>query len=170
MSEKKIIVDEATIDYEGLFDFVELYGLIDRFLKDKDYDKFEKKSGEQVSEEGKHIHLILVPAKWHSDYVKKHLKIEIIARNVKEVETEIDDLKVKLNKGTLKIMLSGILETDWEGRWETRPIYYFLKKVYDKYIYRSDTDNFSAEIKEDVNLIKDQLEGFLNLQKFKQRL
>ena len=170
MSEKKILIDENEVSFEGLFDLVELYALIDRFIKDKDYDKFESLSNEFVTQTGKDIHIILVPAKWHTDYVKKHIKIEIHARDVKEVETEMDGVRVKINQGNIKILLSGILETDWEGRWQTRPMYYFIKKIFDKYIYRSQTDQFEKEIMQDVNMLKDQIEGFLNLQKFKQRL
>ncbi|MBT5021796.1 hypothetical protein HON01_03155 [Candidatus Woesearchaeota archaeon] len=170
MSEKKIVIDESEISYEGLFDMPEIYALIDRFLRDKDYDKFESKSSELVEADGKDIHVVLVPAKWHTDYVKKHIKIDLRARKLKEVETEIDNIKVKLNKGKLSIYISGIIETDWEGRWQTRPIYYFIKKLFEKYIYRSEIDMFEKEIIEDVNMLKGQIEGFLNLQKFKQRL
>ena len=89
---------------------------------------------------------------------------------VVEVETEIDKVRVKLNQGNITILISAMLETDWEGRWQTRPIYFFLKRMYDKYIYRSETDRFQNEVMGDANMLKGQIEGFLNLQKFRQRL
>ena len=87
MVETKILVDEEDISYEGLFSPIEVYNIVDEFLSLKGYDKFELLNEEQVLEEGKQLHIIYTPIKWHTDYIRKALKIDIRIREVKEVET-----------------------------------------------------------------------------------
>ena len=44
MAEREVIVDKARLVYEGLFDVNELYKLLDKYLRDKGYDKLCTKS------------------------------------------------------------------------------------------------------------------------------
>ena len=170
MVERKILVDEESLDYEGLFNLIELYSIIDDFLKIKGYDKFEPLNEESVYPTGKSIHIILEPMKWHSDYVRKVLKIDIRMSEIKEVETEIDKVKVKLNQGKMKMLFSCFLETDWEGRWEQKPFYYFIRTIFNKFIYRPHNEDFEAEIISDINEVKEKMGSFLNLYRFRKAL
>jgi hypothetical protein len=170
MVEVKLLVDEEAMDYEGLFNLIELYSTIDDFLKLKGYDKFEPMNEEQVTPTGKSIHIILKPMKWHTDYIRKVLKIEMQMHDIKEVETEVDKVKIKLNQGKIKILYSCYLETDWEGRWEQRPIYYFIRSIFDKFIYRHITKEFEGEIVSDLNELKGKMGSFLNLYRYKKAL
>jgi hypothetical protein len=167
MVERKILIDEDEMTYEGLFNLFELYSIIDDFLRMKAYDKFEPEHEESVYPTGKKLHIILRPLKWHTDYIRKCLKIEIFMDDVKEVETEVDKVKVKLNQGKVRILFSGILETDWEGRWEQRALYYFIRALFDKYIYRKHTKDFEAEIVSDINELREKMGAFLNLYRFR---
>jgi len=167
MVERKLLIDEESMDYEGLFNLIELYSIIDEFLKLKGYDKFEPLNEESVYPSGKDVHIIIRPLKWHTDYIRKVLKIEMQMHNIKEVETEVDKVKVKLNQGKIKILYSGYLETDWEGRWEQKPIYYFFRTLFDKYIYRKHTKDFEGEIISDINELRDKMGAYLNLYRFR---
>jgi hypothetical protein len=111
-----------------------------------------------------------MPTKWHTDYVRKVLKVDILAKNVKEVETEVDKVKVRLNQGKIKILYSCYLETDWEGRWEQKPIYHFIRVLYDKFIYKKHTHDFESEIISDLNELRDKMGAFLNLYRFKKEI
>ncbi len=170
MVERKLLVDEETIEYEGLFNLIELYSIIDDFLKLKGYDKFESLNEESVYPSGKEIHILIDPTKWHTDYVRKVLKVNILMKKVKEVETEVDKVKVKLNQGKISIEFSAFLETDWEGRWEQKPIYYFIRTLFDKYIYRKHTDDFESEIVSDCHELREKMGSFLNLYRFRKAL
>ena len=167
MVERKLLIDEESMDYEGLFDLKELYSIIDDYFKLKGYDKFEPLNEEQVFPTGKDIHIIIRPMKWHTDYVRKVLKIEIQMKHIKDVETEIDKLKVKMNQGKVKILFSCYLETDWEGRWEQKPIYYFIRTMFDKFVYRQHTQDFEREIISDLHELKEKMGAYLNLNRFK---
>ena len=167
MVERKLLIDEASLDYEGLFSIVELYSVVDDYIKLKGYDKFENLNEENVYPAGKEIHIIIQPMKWHTDYVRKVLKVDMYAKNVKEVETEVDKVKVRLNQGKMKILFSCYLETDWEGRWEQKPAYYFIRTIFDKFIYRKHTKDFETEIISDLNELKGKMGAYLNLHRFK---
>ena len=170
MTEEKILVDEIEMEYEGLFDATDLFGLIDNWLKMKGYDKFVTVDQELVTPEGKEIRVIWEPMRWHTEYVRKKLKIEIAMRDVKEIETVIDKNKVRLNQGKIRILYSGVLHTDYEGRWEQKPIYHFLKILMDKYVYKGYTKDFEGEIVSDVDELKAKVGSFLNLYRFKKGL
>jgi hypothetical protein len=170
MSEKKLLIDEDEITYEGLFDMKELYALIDDYLKFKGYDKFEPKNDESVYAGGKNIQIILTPAKWHTDYVKKIMKIELLVTDMKDIETEIDKVKVTVNQGKVSIKFSGILETDWEGRWEQRPLYLFFRTLFEKFVYKGEMKRFEDEIIADVKELKAKVGSYLNLNRFKKAI
>ncbi|MBI5398849.1 hypothetical protein HZB03_05285 [Candidatus Woesearchaeota archaeon] len=167
MSERKIIVDESEIAYDGLFDIKEVYALIDDFLKQKNYDKFEKANREYVGSTGKEIYYVITPIFAISDFARKFLKIDLSAKEVKEVEVEIDGVKRRMQQGKLRILLSGILETDYEGRWEQTAFYYFIRTVFNKYVYRKHTEDFEGQIKNDVMMLREQLGALLNLYRYK---
>jgi hypothetical protein len=167
MVERKIIIDETDITYEGIFEMKEIYALIDDFLKNKNYDKMEKVNRETVTATGKEIYYILTPFMAFSDYARKIMKIDFTAKEVKDVEVEIDGKKRQMQQGKVKILLSGIMETDYEGRWEQTAFYYFIRTMFNKYVYRPYTEDFEGQVKGDVMALKEQIGGLLNLYKYK---
>lgn len=167
MVEKKILVDEDELNYEGLFDLAEIYALIDDYLKLKGYDKFEPMNEENVFPTGKTLHIILAPMKWHTDYIRKTLKIELLVTDMKEVETEIDKVKMTLNQGKINVKFSAVLQTDWEGRWEQRPLYFFFRTIFEKFIYKGDIKRFEDENTADLNELKQKVGAYLNLNRFR---
>ena len=63
MSEREVVIDKMRMGYEGLFDVSELYKLIDGWLREKGYDKREKRMAEKVTEGGKFIEWEIEPWK-----------------------------------------------------------------------------------------------------------
>lgn len=166
MVETKIVVDGLSLSYEGLFSATELYMMIDCFFRDHMYDKRETQNMEKVGPHGKYIELELQPYRKMSDYVRFVVRIRLKMFNVTEVEIEKDGHKVKLNKGKIDIVFDGFLETDYEGRWESKPSYVFIRTVFDKFIYKIYTEKFEGQLTEDVNTIYNQLKAFLNLYRY----
>jgi len=166
MSEKYTVVDKLRITYEGLFNVTELYKLIDGWLRTKSYDKAELKNVEKVRPEGKFIEIELFPWKKLTDYAISQIRIRIIMTDVKEVEVEREGAKVKMNQGNVHIVFDGYLETDYENRWESKPIFYFLRGIVDKYIYRSYLEGYKDVVRQDVNHLVTQIKSFLNLYRY----
>jgi len=170
MVERKILLDELELEYEGLFDSKELFGILDEFFNLKGYDKFEVLNMEQVMKNGKELRLKIDYKKWHTEYVRKDVLVEIVMQRLKEVEAKIDGSKVNINQGSLKMLFTGTLETDYEGRWEYNPVYFFLRTIFDKYVYRSQRKDFESEIISDVNEVMGKLGSFINLYRYKVKI
>ncbi len=166
MAETEVVVPGDRIDYTGVFSVPELYRLIDGWLLDKGYYRIEPKHVESAKPEGKFVDLELTPGKELTDYAKSALKIRIQLNGIKEVSIEGPDGKQKYNQGNVHIVLSGILETDYQGKWETKPMYQFVRFFYDKYIYKSLTGGFQGTIRGDVADLKNRLFSFLNLHRY----
>lgn len=164
--EKKLVVRDMVLKYDGLFSVKDLYKIIDDWLKENFYDKVEKENIEYVTPEGKYIEMRLEPFRIATDYVQYRIFMKIIMRNVKEVEVEIDKKKHKLNKGEVRIKFDAYLETDFTGRWEQKPVLFFIRTLIDKYIYRLYTERFENAVEKDVTGLHTAIKSFLNLYRY----
>lgn len=166
MAEQRIVVDHLNINYTGIFNITELYQLIDNFIREKGFDKRELRNQEHVTPEGKYIELELQPWKKVSDYVRHQLRVLIRMIKVKEVTIEIDGKRRKMHKGKVIIIIDGIMYTDFEGRWEQRPFYFFLRTIFDKFIYRSYTGQFEDLLVENCGQLYNTAKAYLNMHRY----
>ena len=166
MAEREIIIDKMRLSYEGLFKVTDLYKLIDGWFREKGYDKREKKMAESVTKNGKFIEWEIEPWKKMTDYARLVIKMRIIMTDIKEVDVEIDKMKVKMNQGKVDFVFDGLLETDYENRWESKPLFYFLRTLFDKYIFKPYTVGYQNNIIADVNDIHSRIKAFLNLYRY----
>lgn len=166
MAETEVVVDKLRLDYEGLFSVPELYKLIDEWFEEKNYDKKEIRNIERVSADGKYIELELLPWKKCSDYTKNELRLRIILSGIKDVEIERDKVKVKLNQGKVHIVFDGYLTTDYFNKWENKPVFYFIRSIFDRWVYQPFQSGFQRGVRSDVTELKDRIKAFLNLYRF----
>jgi hypothetical protein len=166
MAEREVVVDKMRLGYEGLFKVTDLYKLIDGWLREKGYDKREKKMAESVTKKGKFIEWEIEPWKKITDYAKIVIKLRVIMTDIKEVEVEIDKSKVKMNQGQANFIFDAFVETDYENRWEGKPLFYFLRTVFDKYIFKPYTVGYQSNVLDDVNDLHARVKAFLNLYRF----
>ncbi len=163
MAERLIVVDKERLDYEGLFEAKEVLRVMQGWATDKGYWLIEKRHGETTKREGKYIDMEFEPFKKYTDYAKSIIKISAQFNDVKDVTVERDGKKVKLQDGKIIIIIDGILETDYEHRWEAKPVFYLLRTVFEKYVYTPFISGFERGVKEDVMSLKNNLKAFLNL-------
>ena len=167
MAEQEVVVDKERIEYEGIFSVAELYRLIDEWLLDKGYYRMEPRHVEAVKPEGRFVEVTLNPSKGLTDYAKSVFKIQIQLSNIKDVTLETGEgVKQRLNQGKVLLVLSGILETDTEGKWEGKPLFMFIRTIYDKYLYKPLTGGFQQQVKDDLLQLKNIIAGFLNLHRY----
>ena len=166
MVERTVVIDKMRMSYEGLFKVTELYKLIDGWLRQKGYDKREKKMAESVTKNGKFIEWEVEPWKKITDYSKIVIGLRVIMTDIKEIEVEMDKTKSKLNQGKVDFVFDGYLETDYENRWESKPLFYFLRTLFDKYIFKPYSVGYQSNAIDDVNDLHNRIKSFLNLYKF----
>ena len=166
MAERVLVVDHLKLNYEGIFNVTELYQIVDTYLRDKGFDKKEVRNMEIIRPEGKYIEIELEPWKKITDYAKHVLKIRIRMLHVKEIKVQRENYTVKLNKGRVNITFDGFLETDYEHRWEQKPFYFFLRTMFDKFVYPGYTRQWEGILKENVYQLHSTLKTFLNLYRY----
>lgn len=166
MAETETIVEDQKITYEGLFSVSDLYRLIDEYFAKLGYDKVEVKNVEVVKPEGKFIEIRLDPYKTMTDYVRYVVSLKIICSEVKEVDVKRDGQSVRLNSGKVQIVINGYLLTDWEGRWQDKPIYYILRALMNKYFLQPFTGKYKGEISQHCGQLVSNVKAFLNLYRY----
>jgi hypothetical protein len=166
MPERRVVVDELHLDYEGIFDSKALLNMIDDFFRERGYDKRELRNVETVKPSGKNIELVIMPWKTITDYAKLEIKVRIWLRNLKQIEVKKDGAKLKLDQGTVNLIFDAYLTTDVEGRWESKPMFFFIRTFWDKFLMRSDTSKWEGLVTAHTKELHTQIKSFLNLQKF----
>ena len=166
MPEKKLVIDQLKLTYEGLFDLNGLYRLLDSWFYEKQYDRYEHRNYEQVLPTGKDIEIELLPWKKTTLYFKNIIRMRLKFNNVKDAEIEKEGVKITINQGTVKIIIDGYLETDYEGWWEDKPMFYFIRTLFDKYIYKSQFKSYEGWLIHDIKDLNSRIQKFLNLYRY----
>ena len=167
MSEKKLIIDQMKLTYEGVFDLNGLYRTIDSWFYEKGYDRWELKNYEVDNPDGtKDVELELLPWKKTTDYFKNIIRLRVKCVALKDVEIEKEGAKVKLKHGKVMIIFDAYLESDYENRWEKKPLFYFLRSFFDKFVYKVHTERYEQGLVEECNDLHSQVKAFLNLYRY----
>ena len=151
--------------YHGVFRTDELFSVLNRALQDKEYTRREKKSEELVTPSGRLLQLELRPFKIVSQYLTMMIKIHVTLDNVTETTKEIFGVTQKFQQGDLLIVFDAWSLSDYEGRWGTKPLTYFLKGVVHKYLYKFPMEEgFTHQLVSDTaylyGKIKDLLQSY----------
>ena len=163
MSDKERIVKEK-LDYSGIFDFKGFYSFCYNWLKsEEEYDVAEEKYSEKVSGNARTIAVEWKGDKSISDYFKISIKLKFDFDNMVDVEVETDGVKKKLNKGSVKVEITGDLIIDQESKWDATPFYIFIRKVYDKYIIPSKIGDMQGKVAGLVVDLKENMKSFLEM-------
>ncbi|MAF98994.1 MAG: hypothetical protein CMH61_00120 [Nanoarchaeota archaeon] len=166
MPERRIVVDHLQLSYEGLFDASKLYALIDSWFYEKGWDKEERINQEILSPEGKQTHIILQPFKNISDYYKLVIKITMNLTDVKDVEVEKNGSTQKLNQGLVKFTFDGYVVSDRHSNWEKSPLLWFMRVMFDKYIFKKQFSRAETWLLSDVEDLHTRIKNFLNIFKY----
>jgi len=166
MPERRVVIDNLVLQYEGLFNLTDLYLIIDKWLRQRAYDKLEKKNYQHELKDGTYVEIELEPWKKITDYAKITLNIYIHCFNVKRVVVKKDGKDVKMHQGKINIRWIGFLVTDYEGKWEGKPLFYFLRAVMDKWVYRVSADKYEAAVAEETKHMYQNVRAFLNLYRY----
>ena len=166
MGERRLVIDHMKLGYEGLFNLHELYSLMNQWLKDKGFDTREARNQEHVKPGGKYIDLELLPWKKITDYARHVIRLNIRILNMKDVVVEQDGARTTLNKGKITIVMDGYLDTDYEDRWEAKPFYFFIRTLFDKFIYRTYSTQYEELLVENCLQLNATIKAFLNLYQY----
>lgn len=163
MGEKSPAFGEK-LKHKGFFNFNELYNFCFMWLKDEGFTVFENEYSEKLTGGGKEIVIKWEARKKITDYFRNIIEIKWRIIGLQDAEVEIDGKKIKTNKGDLTMEINGLLEKDWEDRWEKNPTYKFFRAVYDNYIIRSTREEYEDRLTAKAVSYTENVKGFLNLE------
>lgn len=136
MTEKNLVINQKKIVHHGLFRTDELLSVIREALQERKYNYLEKKSEELVTPAGRVLELELRPVKNVTQYISLMIKIHVTLDNVTETVKEVSGIKRRFQQGEALITFDAWSLTNYEGRWGTKPLPFFLKGVVHKYFYK----------------------------------
>jgi hypothetical protein len=166
MAEKDKITDEK-VKYNGYFDFKEVYQFVYRWLNEEDYDVEETKYVEEVNGDFKKVEILWKASKKVSDYFKSELKLAWRVLGLTSAEIEKDGRKIKTNKGSFEVKITGTLIRDYRGAWDATPFTKFLRGIYDKYVIEGTMDKHETKVFGDVNTLAEEIKAFLTIEGMK---
>ncbi len=152
------------IKQSGIFDFKDFYRFAYEWLDGEGYDVAEGKYSEKISPGGKEIEIEWEAKRKISDYFRFVAKVRWRITGMKDVEVQKNGEKINMNKGTVEIRSKGVLEKDYEHRWEDNPFLKFLRGVYDRYIIRARIDQYETKLIEEVDEFIGQCKAFLAME------
>ena len=166
MVERTIVVDSLMLHYQGLFNLNEFYRIVDKYFREKGFDKYEKRNEEQVLKDHRQIRIQMEPWKKINDYAKEVIKISFTFTKLKDVVVVKDKHRVTLQQGNVSVKFMGYLETDWEQKWEGNAVLFFIRAIFDQFIYKIQTDKYQGLVAEDTQHLYGLIKSYLNLQRY----
>jgi len=160
---QKETVYKGKVNQVGYWDYTEVYTMLFNWLKDHGYSVNENSYKEKLSGNGKEIIIDWEASKGVTDYFKYKINLNWHILGMKDAEVEIDGKKTKTNKGELEIEFKGTIIKDYEKRWEDKPIWKFLRGIYEGYIIRTTIDEYSDDLEDDTRDIISDLKAFLRI-------
>ncbi len=169
MIEKKVVVDRMLINYTGPFEVTEFYKIVEDWKEHHGREKEIKKKSEEVSPQGKNIEWSVELWKFETEHDKIMTRVKAFFKNVREIKIEKAGAVRKLNHGDVVIVLDAFLETDYHHEWTMTPWFYFLRIVFDRFIWNIWTERYVGKLRSETMDLHKQLTAFFRLYQYSQR-
>ncbi|MFP4112710.1 MAG: hypothetical protein ACLFUO_06985 [Candidatus Woesearchaeota archaeon] len=164
MPERRPVVSGIVIKYSGLFNAKELWKLIENWFDENGYsDRPEVYHDEYVVKGHKDIEIRYQPYRKVSDYMKLEHRLIIKILDLEKKTITKDGHKIKVDKADLNIRFDSFLNTDYEGRWENTPGFFFIRTLFDKFVFKTYTGKYEQMLGDQVQEMKTLIEKYLNI-------
>ena len=167
MGEQRVTYAKRTVKYSGLFSVGEIHKFILYWFRNHGFDFMEELTDEKILKDEKQIIYDYRPYRKFSDFAKCVIYLDIKFIHVKEAVVELDGIKKKMNTGDISFTITGFIETDYLNKWETKPFYYFLKTVFEKFVFGSQQDYYDSYTNKMCDLILEEFKALLNMNRLK---
>jgi hypothetical protein len=168
MSEKNLIVNGLTYHYKGIFNMESFLLAYKKSVEVRGYRRHEKRFEELVKENGKDMFLEFRPTKIKTDYIGLMIKIRVEMKDVNDIMIEIDGVPTQFQEGDITLTFDAWVTTRYAQRWNMNPVFWFIRAVFNKYVYQFPLESGSAgEVAGDCHYVFRQIKAHLNLYKYK---
>lgn len=130
----------------------------DRF----DYDADKVLDEEKVHQDHKQLRVQWEAEKDVSDYASLIIEADLAVNNAKDVTIKTDQGDIRCTDCDLSFTVDAMIQTDTEGKYEGRPLLYFLRYVGEHMIYKNYIDEYEETIHEHCENLEREVNRFLN--------
>ena len=162
MAQKKEVY-KGKLKQTGYWKYSEIYDMTFNWLKDQGYLLKEDLYNEKLQSNGKEVIIKWTAIRKVTDYFMFEIKLDWHILGMNDAEVEIDGKKVKTNKGEVEIVFKGNIIKDYEKRWEDKPIWKFLRGVYERYVIRETVDEYEDDLEDEVKEMISDVKAFLRI-------
>lgn len=167
MVDKKQVLYDLRTTYSGPFIIEDFYAEVESWIKEKGFEKEPKKKLEHVTKNGKRIEWVIEVHGHLDDLNDGIVVLRALLDNVKEVMIKSGKKKMMVNSGDIFINIDGFIQSHIHGSfYQTKPVYYFVRTLIDKYIYNI-FDKHDGTVASDCHDLFKRLRAFFQLQKYK---
>ncbi|MBN1502406.1 hypothetical protein JW930_02585 [Candidatus Woesearchaeota archaeon] len=166
MSELISTVTAETLNFEGLFSMKEIFRIIDKYFRTRAFDKKILFDEEFYTSNGKYIHVKAEYYKKWDNYIRMQIRFWLYVHNLVEVEKEVEGQKIKTNNGKITIIFDGFIQSDFRHRWDSKPIYFLIRTLFEKYFYNGKMEYWENISKYIIYELRSELTSYLNMSKY----
>lgn len=168
MTEKKQVLYDLRTVYNGPFAVEDFYAEVDKWIKERGYEKEQKRKMEHVTKNGKKIQWVIEVDSHLDELHHGVIVLRCFLDNVKEIVVKKDGKKMKTNTGDALVYVDAFVESHVHGSFfQVKPVYYFIRALIDKYIYHFWSDKYDGIVNSDGRDLFQRIQAFFNLQKYK---
>ena len=168
--EKKHIVNELTLSYDGPVSVGDYYREVDNWIEEKGLQKEIKRKDERVGSKGKKIEWVIEAWKEETHLVKSTVGIRTLFDKVREIRIKRRGKYIKTNQLDALIQIDGFMETKLNKQWTMSPFYLFLRTLFDKYIWNigsTETERHQGKVEVLCYDLHKRLQSFFKLSRMK---
>ncbi len=166
MPERKAIINNKTITYEGLVSMQGIYRALRDLLLDHDYNMYEADHKEQVFSDGKEIVIKMKGDTKISDYAKIVWEIDFQFTKVQEMMVEKEGQKVRMHQCKFFMNTQVWLETHYDNSIEQKAFIFFVRTLIDKFVIKNYLNRAEKRATKEYALFEQTAKSFLNMEKF----
>ena len=166
MLEKKVVVDRLQFNYNGAFELEEFYKTVEDWKDANGREKEIKKKLEHITQKGKNIEWTVELWRFVTAKDKFMTRVRALFKNVSEIDVKKGNINRTLNQGEVLIIFDSFLETDYHEEWIMKPWIYFLRTVFDKYIYNFWAERYVSKLRTETYDLHRTVTAFFHLYKY----
>jgi len=154
----------SKIKFNGIVNFADFYKFCYEWLRDETgLNMAETKYAEKIGGDSKNIDIDWNGSKEMTDYFKFEAKVSFRIIGLTNIEVTQDGKKIKTNKGSIEVSISGNLVRDYKGKFEKSGFQKMLRGMYEKSIIASRVEEYQGKIIGDCDEFLAQAKAYLDL-------
>jgi len=164
MAEKDKVFS-SKIKYNGIVDFAAFYKFCYDWLKEETgISVSENKYAEKLSGDSKSIDVEWSGGREMSDYFKSEIKVTFKVSGLTNVEITEGNKKIKTNKGSIEVGISGTLVRDFKGKFEKTAFQKMWRGIYERMVIPERIEQMQGKIVSDCDEFLSQTKAYLDLE------